>query len=126
MNAAVAIACLVGHEEGNPKLQLSEDLVVELLQVRFLARGTFQQRRTTLSAAATDVLALPQTCNGRVGLLCSQVLQAACKGELRHGTFWTVWKLAMGLASLTVNDRNKVSAANIQAAHRSSGTPMYS
>ncbi len=37
INAAVAVACLVGHEEGNPKLQLSEDLVVEMLKVCVVA-----------------------------------------------------------------------------------------
>uniref|UniRef100_A0A7S0RZL4 ADP-ribosyl cyclase/cyclic ADP-ribose hydrolase n=1 Tax=Chlamydomonas leiostraca TaxID=1034604 RepID=A0A7S0RZL4_9CHLO len=67
INAAVAVACLVGHEEGNPRLQLDESLVVEMLQV----------------------------------------LDAACQGSMRHGIFWTVWKLCQGLASLTVNDRNK-------------------
>ncbi|GFH21547.1 SAM domain-containing protein [Haematococcus lacustris] len=33
INAAVAVACLVGHEEGNPRLQLDEQLVVHMLQV---------------------------------------------------------------------------------------------
>ena len=33
INAAVAVACLVGHEEGNPRLQLDETLVGEMLDV---------------------------------------------------------------------------------------------
>ncbi|KAL6761002.1 armadillo-type protein [Haematococcus lacustris] len=33
INAAVAVACLVGHEESNPRLQLDEQLVVHMLQV---------------------------------------------------------------------------------------------
>lgn len=67
INAAVAVACLVGHEEGNPRLQLDESLVGEMLEV----------------------------------------LDAACQGAMRHGIFWTVWKLCQGLASLSVNDKNK-------------------
>ena len=34
INAAVAVACLVGHEDSNPRLQLEEDLVAEMLKVR--------------------------------------------------------------------------------------------
>ncbi|GLI60450.1 hypothetical protein VaNZ11_002607 [Volvox africanus] len=67
INAAVAVACLVGHEEGNPRLQLDEDLVGEMLEV----------------------------------------LDAACQGGMKYGIFWTVWKLCQGLASLSVNDKNK-------------------
>ncbi|KXZ55044.1 hypothetical protein GPECTOR_3g203 [Gonium pectorale] len=67
INAAVAVACLVGHEEGNPRLQLDEELVGEMLEV----------------------------------------LDAACQGSMKHGIFWTVWKLCQGLASLSVNDKNK-------------------
>ncbi|EFJ50517.1 hypothetical protein VOLCADRAFT_103968 [Volvox carteri f. nagariensis] len=67
INAAVAVACLVGHEEGNPRLQLDEDLVGEMLEV----------------------------------------LDSACQGAMKHGVFWTVWKLCQGLASLSVNDKNK-------------------
>ncbi len=67
INAAVAVACLVGHEEGNPRLQLDESLVGEMLEV----------------------------------------LDEACAGAMRHGIFWTVWKLCQGLASLSVNDKNK-------------------
>ena len=33
INAAVAVACLVGHEENNAKLQLDEDLVGKMLEV---------------------------------------------------------------------------------------------
>eukprot|EP00198_Chlamydomonas_reinhardtii_P000418 XP_001689753.1 predicted protein [Chlamydomonas reinhardtii] len=67
INAAVAVACLVGHEEGNPRLQLDEDLVGEMLGV----------------------------------------LDSACQGGMKYGIFWTVWKLCQGLASLSVNDKNK-------------------
>ncbi|GFR48254.1 hypothetical protein Agub_g10119 [Astrephomene gubernaculifera] len=67
INAAVAVACLVGHEEGNPRLQLDEELVGEMLEV----------------------------------------LDSSCHGGMRHGIFWTVWKLCQGLASLSVNDKNK-------------------
>ena len=33
INAAVAVACLVGHEENNKKLQLDEGLVSKMLEV---------------------------------------------------------------------------------------------
>ncbi len=29
----MAIACLVGHEEGNPRLQMEDELIAELLEV---------------------------------------------------------------------------------------------
>ena len=67
INAAVAVACLCGHIEGNPRLQLEEKTVIEILDV----------------------------------------LDCACMGGMKHGIFWTVWKLCQGLASLTVNDNNK-------------------
>ncbi len=35
------------------------------------------------------------------------VLDAACQGGMKYGIFWTVWKLCQGLASLSVNDKNK-------------------
>ncbi|PNH02769.1 hypothetical protein TSOC_011218, partial [Tetrabaena socialis] len=63
----VMVACLVGHEEGNPRLQLDVELVGEMLEV----------------------------------------LDASCQGAMKHGVFWTVWKLCQGLASLSVNDKNK-------------------
>lgn len=35
------------------------------------------------------------------------VLDSACQGGMKYGIFWTVWKLCQGLASLSVNDKNK-------------------
>lgn len=36
-----------------------------------------------------------------------EVLGAAVEGRMAYGTFWTVWKLAMGLSALSVPDANK-------------------
>ncbi len=110
INAAVGVACLVGHEEGNPKLQLSEDLVVDMLQARaaflcvvFLRGGSAQPPQGPCAPSLTLSLS-----DIRHADLFLQVLDAACVGSMKYGTFWTVWKLCQGLASLSVNDRNKV------------------
>lgn len=39
-----------------------------------------------------------------------EALQAAVQGVLYLGVFWTAWKLCQGLANLTVNEKNRVSA----------------
>ncbi|CAG9461007.1 unnamed protein product [Pedinophyceae sp. YPF-701] len=69
INAAVALACLVGKEEEDVTMALSLEQV--------------------LVAQMLDVLS------------------AAAEGRMKYGSFWTVWKLAMGLASLCVPDKNK-------------------
>lgn len=40
------------------------------------------------------------------------MLRACTQGVMVYDTFWTVWKLCQGIASLTFNDENKVGLAN--------------
>lgn len=100
INAAVAVACMVGHEENKSKLQLDEDLVSKMLEVLEAACQVTKQRL----APHVNLIYLNVHFMRRLtgGLLC------ASQGVMAYGMFWTVWKLCQGLTNLTVNDNNKV------------------
>lgn len=74
INAAVALACLIGKEEAG-----------------------------TQGASGSGAPVLDQA------LVCQilEVLNAAAEGRMAYGTFWTVWKLVMGLSALSVPDGAK-------------------
>jgi len=76
VNAAVALACLVGREELD-----TEDAEGQATQVPVLENSVVCQ--------LIDVMA------------------NAAEGKMAHGIFWTVWKLAMGLASLSTPEGMK-------------------
>ena len=52
INAAMAIACLVGHEEGNPRLQMDDELIAEMLDVLNASCKVLRVYRGQLHAGA--------------------------------------------------------------------------
>ena len=102
INAAVAVACLAGHEESHQRLLITEDLVEEMLDV-LEASCQVQMTLRGIQGATLRYIILIQP-----ALEYQLISPPSLQGVMHHGTFWTVWKLCQGFANLTINDRNKV------------------
>ncbi|GFH17976.1 SAM domain-containing protein [Haematococcus lacustris] len=113
VNAAMAVAVLVGREENNSFIGLNDDLT----KADVMHNPQQGPAPRVNAAMAVAVLVGREENNSFIGLnddltkVMLEVLRHAVRNELCLGFYWTVWKLTHALANLAVNETNKAQLA---------------